>query len=101
MNTFTVKDFDEALKNGPYAWPGGYPLFFLLSDGETLGFQAAIDNAEEIRWAIENPDTKWNWNGRNSGWRVDAVAINWEDEFMVCCHDGDPIPSAYGEGGES
>ncbi len=92
MNTFTVKQFDEALKNGPYAWPGGYPLFFLLSDGETLGFAAAADNADEIRWAIEHQD--------NSGWCVDAVAINWEDDFMICCHDGDPIPSAYGEGGD-
>ena len=93
MSTFTVKQFDEVLKNGPYAWPGGYPLFFLLSDGETLGFAAAADNAEEIRLAIANQD--------NSGWRVVACDINWEDDFMLCCHDGDPIPSAYGEGGES
>ena len=42
MSAFSVKQFDEALKNGPYAWPGGYPLFFLLSDGETLGFSKQL-----------------------------------------------------------
>jgi hypothetical protein len=93
MSTFTIDDFDQAIDNGPYAWPGGYPLFFVMSDGDSLGFQAAVDNADEIRQAILNYD--------NSGWRVVACCINYDDDFLVCCHDGDPIPSAYGEGGES
>ena len=92
MSTYTVDDFDNHLANGPYAWPGGYPLFFVMSDGEVLGFQAAIDNAEEIREAILNDS--------NNGWRITTCCINWEDDFLVCCHDGDPIPSAYGEGGD-
>ena len=97
MSTYTVKQFDDALKNGPYAWPGGYPLFFLLADNSTLGFQAAIDNAPAIREALTPVGDGFD----NSGWQVIACCINWEDDFMVCCHDGDPIPSAYGEGVES
>jgi len=36
MKINTVKDFGEALRNGPYAWPGGYPLFFITADGGAL-----------------------------------------------------------------
>ncbi len=93
MSTFTIDDFDDAIDNGPYVWPGGYPLFFVMSDGDSLGFQAAVDNADEIREALINHD--------DHGWLVTACCINYEDDFLVCCHDGDPIPSAYGEGGES
>lgn len=92
--SFTTRQFCEALRAGPYAWPGGYPCYFLLSDGETLSFKAA---REEIRLVIgaiidgrENPH-------ETSGWRVVAVDINWEDEDMVCAHSGERIESAYGE----
>jgi hypothetical protein len=32
----SVSDYRKAVRNGPYAWPGGYPLFFVTSDGAAL-----------------------------------------------------------------
>ena len=85
-----VQDFESALKNGPYAWPGGYPLFFIAEDGGVLSFKAAEEEQAEIREAIQDDDT-------GSGWRVVAVDINYEDTALFCDHTGIIIESAYGE----
>ena len=85
------EQFATALAAGPWAWPGGYPLFFISSDGEAISFAAAKDNAALIGDAIDEND--------NSGWRVMAVDINWEDAALYCAHTGERIPSAYGEDG--
>lgn len=86
-NINTVDEFNAALEAGPYAWPGGYPLFFLMSDGETMSYKAAEENADQVREAIAD--------GSGCGWRVVAVEVNWEDADMVCCHSGEPIDCAY------
>ena len=31
-----------------------------------------------------------------SGWRIVAAEINWEDKDLVCDHTGEPIECAYG-----
>ena len=85
---YTVADFQRDLAE-PYAWPGGYPRYFLCSDGEVLSFAAAKENEAVIVDAIADGD--------DSGWRVVACDINWEDTDMVCAHSGEPIESAYGE----
>lgn len=41
MNINTTKDLKTALRNGKWACPGGYPLYFITSDG------AYIDETEE------------------------------------------------------
>jgi len=87
MHIETVKDFDNALGNGPFAWPGGYPLYFICADGAALSFDAAVENAHLIREAIAEKD--------NSGWRVVAACINWEDENLICEHTGKQIAPAY------
>lgn len=84
----TAADFDAALSAGKYAWPGGYPCFFLCADGETLSFEAAQENAELVRAAIANP-------GTDSQWEIVAVDVNWEDEDMRCAHSNAPIECAY------
>jgi hypothetical protein len=83
---YSVDQFNADLAN-PYAWPGGYPRFFLMNDGECLSFAAARDNAELIRESIAN-------NSRD-GWQVVACDVNWEDADMVCAHTGEPIECAY------
>lgn len=88
--SYTVKDFEADLEHGPYAWPGGYPCFFITSDGAALSFEAALAMADEIREAIRNDE-------RSSGWRVEAMAINWEDDSLFCDHTGRRIESAYAE----
>ena len=86
---FTVSDFRRELKTGPYAWPGGYPRFFLLSDGEALSFKDAKANARLVMEAIRDRD--------NSGWRVVGVDVNWEDDNLFSAHSGEKIESAYGD----
>lgn len=86
----TVFDFNKALDHGPYAWPGGYPCFFITSDGGALSFDAAQTEAGLIRDAIISDDT-------GSGWRVCGMQVNWEDTELVCDHTGQTIQSAYEE----
>jgi len=92
MNINTISDFRRAVRNGPYAWPGGYPFYFITSDGAVLSFMAAKKERRNILEAIRDKD--------HSGWRVIAVDINWEDPELYCDHTGKRIESAYAEPGE-
>ena len=83
----SISDFRRAMRNGPYAWPGGYPCYFLTSDGEALSFDAARQERRNILEAIRDHD--------NSGWRVVGMDINWEDGELTCAHTGKRIESAY------
>jgi hypothetical protein len=85
----TAADVKAALRAGPYAWPGGYPLFFVAADGEALSFNAVRDNLREVLPAMSQP---WD-----RSWRVVNVDINYEDPELCCAHTGERIPSAYGE----
>jgi hypothetical protein len=85
----TPEQFDLALSVGPYAWPGGYPKYFICQDGEALSWQAAEENKELIRQAIADKDM--------SGWHVIAQDINWEDADLYCSHTNERIESAYAE----
>lgn len=87
MNQYTVEQFRNDLQN-PYAWPGGYPRYFVMDDGEALSFNAAIENQELIESSIKE--------NSNDGWRIIACEINWEDESLYCDHTGEKIQSAYG-----
>jgi hypothetical protein len=51
---FTISDFRHAMRNGAYAWPGGYPLYFVTSDGEALSFEAAKTERRAIREAYRD-----------------------------------------------
>ena len=89
MNISTVEDFRAALKDGPFAWPGGYPLFFLCNDGAALSCEYAKENAKLIEGAITEKDN-------TGGWLVIACEVNWEDS-MLYCEGGKRIESAYAE----
>jgi hypothetical protein len=85
----TLDQFNAAIEAGPYAWPGGYPLFFVMEDGGALSFKAAEAQADNIRDSISR-DIR-------DGWRPAAVEVNWEDAELVCDHTGKRIESAYAE----
>ena len=88
---FTLLDVKRALRAGPYAWPGGYPLFFVMADGEALSFDAARAQWREIVGAMlcdHNPRDQW---------RVLGCDVNYEDSDLYCAHTGKRIPSAYAE----
>jgi hypothetical protein len=83
---YTIQQLRQDLEN-PYAWPGGYPRFFITHDGEALSFKSAKENQPLIETAIAELS--------NDGWRVIACEINWEDSDLYCCDSGDLIEAAY------
>lgn len=90
MHIKNVSDFRKAYRSGPYAWPGGYPVYFITADGEALSFKAAKEQRREILEAIATRAT-------SSGWCVCAADINYEDGSLFCAHTNERIPSAYAE----
>ena len=84
----TLLELKQALRTGPYAWPGGYPLYFLARDGSVLSFAAVRGEFRQVLRAQRHP-------GTDCWWEIDAACINWEDESLFCAHTGQPIPCAY------
>jgi hypothetical protein len=82
-------ELKATLRAGQWAWPGGYPMFFITSDGGALSFKTV---REEYRLVLDSVMYK-----HDDGWRVTAVDINWEDEDLFDCHTSERIESAYGE----
>jgi hypothetical protein len=68
---------EEIKKIGPYAWPGGYPLFFLDKENNVLCYDCAIK--EDYSYPIV------------------AYDANWEDPHLFCDDCGKRIESAYAE----
>jgi hypothetical protein len=89
-----VWDLNKALEHGPYAWPGGYPCYFICADGAPLSFDAVKENAGLVRDAVITKDI-------TSGWQVAAFEINWENTDLTCAHTNVRIPSAYGHDDEA
>lgn len=81
-----------ALREGPFAFPGGYVLSFITSDGALLCFDCVRDNYRSVSDSVRN--------GHSDGWRVVSLAINYDgedDEF--CDHCGKQL--AFGDSDES
>lgn len=72
-----------------HAWPGGYPMFLVMSDGECLCMECARKEYKQIAYS--------NRHNLRDGWRSEAADINWEDTEMYCAHCNTKIESAYGE----
>lgn len=73
---------------GPYSWPGGYPIYFVMGDGEAMSFDAVKSNRERCMEGMRDGEPEWT---------VVGFAINWEDAELYCCHTGERIESAYAE----
>jgi hypothetical protein len=90
MRITSVSDFRRAIRNGPYAWPGGYPCYFIMNDGSTVSFEAVKRNVRSVLEALTDPQYRaW------SGWLPIALDINWEDSTLLCDVTGERIPAAY------
>ena len=87
MNIQTTTDLKNAIRSGSYAWPGGYPLFFITDDGAALSFDSVKANLRSVLWSIKNKV--------NDGWRVVGCDANWENGELTCDHSGERIESAY------
>jgi hypothetical protein len=66
-----------------YAWPGGYPMYYLAKDNRVLCPKCANEFT---------PD-------RDNDEQLEPVAygVNWEDSALYCEHCNARIESAYGE----
>jgi len=85
----SVSDLKAQLRAGPHTDLGGYPLYFVTSDGAALSFRGVLENYRTVAESIRN--------GSSDGWRVVGVDINWEDPDLVCADTGLRIESAYAE----
>jgi hypothetical protein len=85
----TLQEIKTQLRDGPYAWPGGYPKFFVTADGGILSFAAARKRWTEIVYS--------HLHGIRDSWFVDGVDINWEDDSLFCDDTGEKIESAYAD----
>lgn len=86
----TPIEFEEILKRGAYAWPGGYPTYFVMRDYEVISFEAAMKEKELILAALKEP-------GTDKQWEIVSQQINWENDALYCAHTDKRIESAYGE----
>ena len=62
-----------------FAWPGGYPLYYLTKDGEEICPDCANREVDESQAVID-------------------YGCNWEDASLFCGDCGERIESAYAEG---
>ena len=85
----SVADFKATIRAGGFAWPGGYPLYLICSDGGSLCFACAWNEARQIIPAIRGHD--------DCGWRVVACDVNYEDNDLFCDNCSQQIESAHGE----
>lgn len=72
-----------------YAWPGGYPMFLVMADGEAVCMDCAKKEFKLIAAANRDRIQK--------DWEPVGVDINWEDAHLHCAHCNDRIESAYAE----
>ena len=86
MSSMAPRAFLDALESGPYTWPGGYPVYFLMGDGEPMCFTCANDNRKRIILADRYCERDW---------AVLAHDVNWEDSSLICAHCGQEIEVAY------
>jgi hypothetical protein len=66
----TTRELKQHIRDGKYAWPGGYPIYFLASDGESLSFDAVRENYREVLYATKYLEDR-------SGWRVIGLCPQW------------------------
>ena len=88
MHINTVHDFRRAVRM-PYAWPGGYPTYFICDDSAALCHSCAKSERRNILDSIAHK--------HRDRWRVVGLDINYEDVDLGCGHCGRSIESAYGE----
>ncbi len=87
MTLSEVKRWYHKGKANSYAWPGGYPLYYVTSDGAALCPHCMTKERKQIvRSTVLNS---------RDGWQVSGQDVNWEDSELYCDHCNKRIESAY------
>ena len=90
MKNQTLEKVKDAIRN-PYAWPGGYPVYTVMSDGELMCPDCARAEYRLIAQATKDQ--------LRDGWQAEGSAILYEGP-EYCCHCNKELESAYGEADE-
>jgi hypothetical protein len=86
MDRKAIEQVKRAIRE-PYAWPGGYPVYTLLADGELLCRECARSEFKQIVYATRH--------NLRDGWKAAGADILWEGT-EECAHCNKELPSAYG-----
>lgn len=82
-------DVKAALRAGGFAWPGGYPMYFVLEDGHALSFKGARRRLREILYDMTHDVTG------DGSWHIVGLDVNYEDDDLYCEETGEKIEPAY------
>jgi len=83
----TITDLKAMLRHGEYAFPGGYKMAFVTSDGATICFDCVIKEIKNVMWSMRN--------NCDDGWKVIACDILYNgEEDVYCDHCGENIINA-------
>lgn len=80
-----IKPYDVITEMDYYAWPGGYPLYYITKDCEVLCPKCVNENLELL---TDEDDPQWY---------VIGYEINYEDNSLSCDHCSERIERAYGD----
>jgi hypothetical protein len=83
MAKFNRAEITDNGKLPAYAWPGGYPIYYLCADGEVLCAECA-SSEESVKADPTDKD-----------WFVVGMDCNYEDDCMHCAHCNKQIECAY------
>lgn len=89
-NEYTVEDFrhDIDVGAGQRTNVGQHHKYFVLSDGATLSYEAAVDERKQIEAAI----VRGFFCGAESlQWLVIGCEANFDDQELKCCHTDEVI----------
>ena len=84
---------NENGKLDAYAWPGGYPIYYLCADNGILC--PACANGENGSIAFTADQRPADGSNEDKQWHIVAAGINYEDCFLCCDHCNVLIPAAY------
>ena len=90
MKINNTKELKDALRAGPYAWPGGYPTYFIAADCEPLCHDCVKNNFKQVIYETYRPR-------QGDMFRVVGQEINYEDTDLHCAHCEKQIEASYGE----
>ena len=75
----SAADVAACLRHGEHAWPGGYRIYFITTDGAALSFDAVRDNWYSVVYSMHH--------AIDDGWRVAGCACSaYTDEHPYCDH---------------
>lgn len=74
-----------------YAWPGGYPIIYIMGDGAVICPGCA--NGENGSKAVGESDDDGT---SDRSWTIVGSCVHWDGEPESCAHCGEDIESSYG-----